>query len=89
MPEDANINYHNNPDTRHRFPFSMSTPSDVIKTILDHGPATDLLVQKADLGDAYKNLPVTPSVLHKQTICLAGVYFVDSRLLFGVTFHDL
>ena len=85
-PETASINYHNNPDVKLRFPFKMATPSDVIETILDHGPGAELIVLKADLGDAYKNLPVTPSVFHKQTICLAGVYFVDSRLLFGVTY---
>ena len=84
-PEGSDINSHNNPDTRLRFPFSMSTPNDIVRTIFDHGEQAQLSVLRADLSDAYKNLAVTRSVLHKQTIKLAGVYFIDARLLFGVS----
>ena len=85
QPEGSDINSHNNPDTRLQFPFSTATPNDIIRTVLQHGPGAELSVLRADLSDAYKNLAVTRSVLHKQTIKLAGVYFIDSRLLFGVS----
>ena len=86
-PEGSDINSHNNPDTRLKYPFSMSTPNDIIRTVFNHGAKAELSVLRADLSDAYKNLAVTRSVLHKQTIKLAGVYFIDSRLLFGVSVY--
>ena len=66
------------------YPFQMAGPGDITRTIFQFGLKTRLELLKEDLSDAYKSLAVTPSVFHKQTIKLCGLYFVDTRLLFGV-----
>ena len=68
---------------RQRFPYNMSQPNDVINAILDYGPVLELCMDKLDLDNAFKLIPVKPSAWSRQMLLLNGALFIDNRLLFG------
>ena len=82
-PHGDSINDSNSPEMRQRFPYNMSQPADVIKTIMDYGPEIELFIDKLDLTDAFKLIPVKASAWNRQTLLINGVLFIDNRLLFG------
>ena len=53
-PAGRSINDSNLPDLRHKYPYKMAQPADLIKDVLDFGPTAVLLIVKIDLSNAFK-----------------------------------
>ena len=82
-PPKRSINDFNCLDSQKLYNYKMAQPADLARTICDHGPTKELSMIKADLNDAFKNVPVSISQWHKQAMKLSSAYFIDNRLLFG------
>ena len=82
-PPERSINDKNCKDSQKLYHYNMAQPADLARAICEHGLTKLLKMIKADLNDAFKNVPVNPTQWHKQVLKFSSAYFIDNRLLFG------